>query len=91
MQLQVGDIRDAQSLAEAAQRAPPVFHFAAQVAVTSSLTGPINDFEINARGTLNMLEALRGMSNPPPIIFTSTNKVYGHLDDVALRVERRSL
>ncbi|MDQ6626648.1 MAG: GDP-mannose 4,6-dehydratase, partial [Verrucomicrobiota bacterium] len=86
VELQVGDIRDSQSLSEAAQSSSAVFHLAAQVAVTSSLTAPTNDFEINARGTLNVLEALRGMTSPPPIIFTSTNKVYGHLDEVALRL-----
>ncbi|HSH39730.1 MAG TPA: NAD-dependent epimerase/dehydratase family protein [Chthoniobacterales bacterium] len=88
VQVQVADIRDAQALGDAAQRSCAVYHLAAQVAVTSSLTGPINDFEINARGTLNLLEALRGMSNPPPIVFTSTNKVYGSLDDVALRLNK---
>ncbi|MFL5236776.1 MAG: NAD-dependent epimerase/dehydratase family protein [Rhizomicrobium sp.] len=87
VQLQVGDIRDSQSLAEAAQHASAVFHLAAQVAVTSSLTSPIHDFEINARGTLNLLESLRGMSTPPPVFFTSTNKVYGHLDEVALHLK----
>ena len=86
VQLQVADIRDAQALAEAAQRSSAVFHLAAQVAVTSSLTAPIYDFEINARGTLNLLEALRGMSTPPPVVFTSTNKVYGSLDDVELHL-----
>ncbi len=86
VEVQVADIRDAKALADAAQRSSAVYHLAAQVAVTSSLTGPINDFEINARGTLNLLEALRGMSSPPPVVFTSTNKVYGSLDDVELRL-----
>jgi CDP-paratose 2-epimerase len=86
VQLKVADLRDAQALGEAAQRSSAVFHLAAQVAVTSSLTGPINDFEINARGTLNLLEAIRGMAEPVPIVFTSTNKVYGSLDDVELRL-----
>jgi CDP-paratose 2-epimerase len=61
-----------------------VVHLAAQVAVTTSLIDPITDFEVNARGTLNLLEALRGLSTPPPLLFTSTNKVYGHLTDVGL-------
>ncbi|MBA2242906.1 MAG: GDP-mannose 4,6-dehydratase, partial [Chthoniobacterales bacterium] len=86
VQVQVADVRDAPSLGQAAQHSSAVFHLAAQVAVTSSLTGPISDFEINARGTLNLLEALRGMSSPVPVVFTSTNKVYGSLDDVALRL-----
>jgi len=61
-----------------------VFHFAAQVAVTTSLVDPITDFEINARGTLNVLEAVRACGDPPPLVFTSTNKVYGDLADVPL-------
>jgi CDP-paratose 2-epimerase len=61
-----------------------VFHFAAQTAVTSSLGDPLHDFEVNARGTLNLLEALRVLEDPPPLVFTSTNKVYGKLADVAL-------
>ena len=86
VQVENGDIRDATALASAVRSASAVYHLAAQVAVTSSLTGPIEDFEINARGTLNLLEAARGMTTPPPVIFTSTNKVYGHLDDVELRL-----
>ena len=82
----VGDMRDASALAEAVQNVSAVFHFAAQVAVTSSLRSPIHDFEVNARGTLNLLEALRGLTDPPPLIFTSTNKVYGFLRDVKLQL-----
>ncbi|MFN7139308.1 MAG: GDP-mannose 4,6-dehydratase, partial [Limisphaerales bacterium] len=55
---------------------------AAQVAVTTSLTNPINDFDINARGTLNILQALRAIDRKIPLIFTSTNKVYGGLEDL---------
>jgi CDP-paratose 2-epimerase len=62
-----------------------VFHFAAQVAVTTSLTNAIHDFEVNARGTLNLLEAIRSADAPPPLVFTSTNKVYGALPDVRMR------
>jgi CDP-paratose 2-epimerase len=62
-----------------------VFHFAAQVAVTTSLLDPVEDFEINVRGTLNLLEALRQLPQPLPLVFTSTNKVYGGLEDMALR------
>lgn len=86
VQIEVADTRDAQTLANAAQQAAAVFHLAAQVAVTSSLTAPTYDFEVNARGTLNLLEAVRGLRNPPPIIFSSTNKVYGSLEDVDLRM-----
>lgn len=81
-----GDIRDAELVRELVTRASQVFHFAAQVAVTTSLIDPVSDFEINARGTLNVLEAMRALDNPPPLLFTSTNKVYGGLPDVALEL-----
>ncbi len=79
------DVRDATSVTEACRGVSLVVHLAAQVAVTTSLRRPVDDFEINARGTLNVLEALRRQATPPPLIFTSTNKVYGALPDVALR------
>ena len=82
--LEVADTRDAHSLGQTLQGVSAVFHLAAQVAVTSSLTAPIHDFEVNARGTLNLLEALRALPDPPPVLFTSTNKVYGSLDDVEM-------
>ncbi|WP_437731816.1 SDR family NAD(P)-dependent oxidoreductase [Sorangium sp. So ce1335] len=84
-----GDVRDAGAVAEAVRRASSVFHFAAQVAVTTSLVRPVDDFEINARGTLNVLEAVRAQSSPPPLLFTSTNKVYGGLPDVPLQCTGR--
>jgi CDP-paratose 2-epimerase len=65
-----------------------VFHFAAQVAVTTSLYNSMHDFQVNARGTLNLLEAIRSMDDPPPLVFTSTNKVYGGLPDVKLHVRQ---
>jgi CDP-paratose 2-epimerase len=80
-----GDIRDRSTLAAAVRRADRVFHFAAQVAVTTSLTNPVEDFDINARGTLNLLEAIRKTERCVPLLFTSTNKVYGDLQDVELR------
>ncbi len=82
--VEVADVRDPFALRRAVQSAAEVYHFAAQVAVTTSLTGPIYDFEVNLRGTLNLLEALRALDIPPPLIFTSTNKVYGALQDVGL-------
>ncbi|MGI8508072.1 MAG: NAD-dependent epimerase/dehydratase family protein [Gemmatimonadaceae bacterium] len=81
---EVADVRDRVALGRAAARARQVFHFAAQVAVTTSLVDPREDFEINAGGTLNLLEALRALPEPPPLVFTSTNKVYGGLEDVSL-------
>jgi CDP-paratose 2-epimerase len=80
--IEVPDVRNLSIVKQAVKDASQVFHFAAQVAVTSSLVDPIEDFEINARGTLNLLEAVRAVNNPPPLIFTSTNKVYGNLADL---------
>lgn len=79
------DVRDAGAVNEVCRGASFVVHLAAQVAVTTSLRDPVEDFEINARGTLNVLEAIRRQPSPPPLVFTSTNKVYGALPDVALR------
>lgn len=80
----VGDVRDPAAVARAVRGVSAIFHCAAQVAVTTSLVDPILDFEVNARGTLNLLEAARRLDPPPFVLFTSTNKVYGALDDVAL-------
>ena len=81
----VADVRDASAIREAVQQASQVFHCAAQVAVTTSVLDPKEDFEVNALGTLNLLEALRHLKQPPPLVFTSTNKVYGNLHDGAVR------
>ena len=80
----VADVRDEKAITGAVRQAGQVFHFAAQVAVTTSLVDPITDFEVNARGTLNLLEAVRKMDRRIPVLFTSTNKVYGNLDDLAM-------
>ncbi|HEX8234422.1 MAG TPA: GDP-mannose 4,6-dehydratase [Abditibacteriaceae bacterium] len=86
VQIEVADMRDEKKLRRAVRRACQVFHFAAQVAVTTSLYNPLQDFEINARGTLNLLEAIRVLDERPPLLFTSTNKVYGGLEDVTLQL-----
>src|SRR5579883_1844134 len=75
----VGDVREPISVIDAVRDASAVLHLAAQVAVTSSLDKPLDDFEINARGTLNVLEAVRLHAPETPVIFASTNKVYGRL------------
>jgi len=80
----VADMRDASAVREAVYQAVQVFHFAAQVAVTTSVLEPQQDFEVNALGTLHLLEALRQLQQPPPLVFTSTNKVYGNLQDGTL-------
>jgi CDP-paratose 2-epimerase len=85
----LGDVRDAAAIRRSLTGVDRVFHFAAQVAVTTSLVDPTLDFEVNARGTLNLLEAIRALDNRPSLLFTSTNKVYGHLRDLSLRVAAR--
>jgi len=85
VQFKKGDVRDRATLMKTVAGVSHVFHFAAQVAVTTSLVDPVDDFEINARGTLNLLEALRSLDKPPPLLFTSTNKIYGDMRHVKLR------
>ena len=78
----VGDVRDADRIAEAAKGADVIVHLAGQVAVTTSVTNPRDDFEVNALGTFNVLEAARLSGKKPILIYSSTNKVYGGMDDV---------
>jgi CDP-paratose 2-epimerase len=75
--VKVADVRDDAAVDEAVGGARAVIHLAAQVAVTASLADPREDFEINARGTLNVLEAVRRHAPEATVIFASTNKVYG--------------
>lgn len=79
LQITVGDVRDAAMVERAVRNATEIYHFAAQVAVTSSVTDPRTDFDINAGGTFNILEAARKSARRPFLLFTSTNKVYGGL------------
>ena len=79
LKITVGDIRDAALVERAVQSATEIYHLAAQVAVTTSIADPRQDFEVNALGTLNILEAARKSGRQPFILFTSTNKVYGNL------------
>lgn len=78
------DVRDAEAIAEAARGADVIVHLAGQVAVTTSVTNPRDDFESNALGTFNVLEAARLAGSNPILIYASTNKVYGGMDDVPL-------
>jgi len=75
----IEDIRDIEAIKSVFKKASAVFHFAAQTAVTTSLARPVDDFEVNALGTVNVLEAIRSGAPRAPIIFASTNKVYGNL------------
>ena len=80
------DVRDGERLAQAAQGVAAVFHMAAQVAVTTSLVDPVEDFDVNVRATVALLEAVRAQCATTgarvPVIFASTNKVYGDLADM---------
>ncbi len=78
------DVRDRSVVHQAVAEADIIYHLAAQVAVTTSVDDPFNDFSVNAGGTINILEAVRHSKRRPTVLFTSTNKVYGSLEDVEL-------
>lgn len=84
VQIIQGDVRDYSVVQDAVRRADQIFHLAAQVAVTTSVADPRSDFEINLLGTLNLLEAARQLAPEAPFFFTSTNKVYGGMEDVTV-------
>lgn len=84
-----GDIRNKEDVAKIRNELKGtdlVLHLAAQVAVTTSVTNPEEDFEINARGTFNLLEEVRrhkeGTGENPAFIYASTNKVYGGMEHI---------
>jgi CDP-paratose 2-epimerase len=83
----MGDVRDYGGVEKAMRGSAIVFHLAAQVAVTTSVSNPQEDFSINALGTLNVLEAARRQRPMPIVLYTSTNKVYGGLEHLST-VER---
>jgi CDP-paratose 2-epimerase len=78
------DIRDFESLRSAAIDADVIYHLASQVAVTTSVQDPRHDFEVNALGTFNVLEAARLSGHNPIVLYSSTNKVYGGMEDVVV-------
>jgi CDP-paratose 2-epimerase len=84
LEVHIHDVRDRRVVERLVARCGSIFHFAAQVAVTTSLVDPVGDFESNLQGTVNVLEAARKQETPPPLLFTSTNKVYGDLHDIEL-------
>lgn len=81
------DVRDAERLAAAARGTNAVLHLAGQVAVTTSVSDPRSDFETNALGTFNALEAARRSGSSPVFLYSSTNKVYGGLESAAVEEE----
>lgn len=84
-----GDIRDYDAIRRATEGVEAVYHTAGQTAVTTSVVNPREDFEINAWGSFNVLEAAREVGDNPVVIYTSTNKVYGGMEDVQV-VERNT-
>ena len=82
LSFEIGDVRNFAPLCKAVMGADVVAHLAAQVAVTHSVADPREDFEINALGGFNLLEAVRACGADPVVIYASTNKVYGELDGV---------
>ena len=83
-----GDVRwPGERFQELVEEADVLFHLAAQVAVTTSVADPAEDFEINARGTFNVMEAVRNSASRPIVLYSSTNKVYGKMDDLSV-IER---
>lgn len=82
-----GDIRNVDELAQLFRQEGPfdlILHLAAQVAVTTSVANPREDFEINAWGTFNLLEAVRVFNPQAVFIYASTNKVYGGMEDLRI-------
>jgi CDP-paratose 2-epimerase len=82
-----GDIRNLEALKNVIPDADIILHLAAQVAVTTSVTNPREDFEINALGTFNVLEAARMVGNDPILLYASTNKVYGGMEKVRVAAD----
>lgn len=87
--LVIGDVRNQQAVQTTARDADVILHLAAQVAVTTSVIDPRTDFEINAQGTFNVLEAARLSGRQPVVLYASTNKVYGGMEDMRI-VENQS-
>ncbi len=79
-----GDISNNKKVEEIVKNIRPdvIFHVAAQVAMTTSLKNPRLDFKFNTLGTFNILESIRQFSPDTTIIFSSSNKVYGDLEDI---------
>jgi CDP-paratose 2-epimerase len=75
-----GEITDAKKIAALVKGKDAVLHLAAQVAVTRSVIDPLTDFEVNLRGTMNVLEAARKQKHMPIVTYASTNKVYGDIE-----------
>jgi CDP-paratose 2-epimerase len=85
VEVEQGDIRmDLDKLSACVEQVDVVHHLAAQVAVTTSVTDPRTDFEMNALGAFNVLECVRRSRRRPAVLYASTNKVYGGMEDVVV-------
>ncbi|MCZ8132288.1 MAG: NAD-dependent epimerase/dehydratase family protein [Steroidobacteraceae bacterium] len=84
-----GDLRDPEVVREAIAGVEHVVHLGAQVSATASLSDPLDDFDTNVRGTLNVLEAVRLAPRPPSLVHASTSEVYGPLLDLEVRAAAR--
>lgn len=79
-----GNLTDAELLQRAATGVQRIYHLAGQVAVTTSVNNPRQDFEANAVGTFNLLEAARLAADDPIVLYASTNKVYGGMEEIRI-------
>jgi len=88
LKIKVKDVRDFKSVKKAVAGVDVIFHLAGQVAVTTSFVNPREDFEVNALGSFNVLEAARLAGHKPIVIYSSTNKVYGDMSEVKVNGEK---
>lgn len=86
LHVEVADIRNRDALRRSMRGVGHIFHLAAQVSVMQSLCAPREDFEVNAGGTVNLIEEARALEPKPSVVFASTTKVYGSLPDLALQL-----
>jgi CDP-paratose 2-epimerase len=84
VRVEIGDVADGARVTPLVRQSRRVFHLAAQVAVTTSISDPRLDLQSNLMGTFNVLEAARSAPDPPAVLFTSTNKVYGGLEAIPI-------
>ncbi|MFH1968376.1 MAG: GDP-mannose 4,6-dehydratase [bacterium] len=86
-----GDIKNYSEIENVVSTEKPdvIFHFAGQVAMTLSIENPLLDFEVNTKGTLNLLESVRRHSTESAVIYSSTNKVYGDLEYIKYKEEEK--
>ncbi|MGE5619279.1 MAG: NAD-dependent epimerase/dehydratase family protein [Sphingomonadaceae bacterium] len=86
LEIAIGDVRDWDETRRVASDADLIFHLASQVAVTTSVANPRHDFEVNAIGTINVLEAARTSGRCPIVVVSSTNKVYGGMEGAGVEM-----